>query len=295
MPVYQNQSQSECAMSLLYCLVEQAQVSPHWTHVCEETKIPFTRIPTTTTTERETVLSQQPTMSAFVVTADGKVKNIALKSRTLDETFEEYCLLFPIARDVEMQDIYVRPGDVVGTRECVSVFYDSGGFFQGKNKYFEGKTRSVSGAILAVWTRIAIDNTTACDDVLLDRPLTEPDFVKYAKSFEDDLAGFVRRGSHPQLSVLHYGLFPDIKRVWSKDGPTSYTVNGLDLRACRFSGLPSGGQYDVDLLTHRFDFEGLLEMRKEDLSWWYIFNDLPDVEDWFDEMSLKHCAKRKRH
>lgn len=194
-------------------------------------------------------------MSALVVTADGKVSNIALKSRTLDDAFDEYYkVLFRCARDVEMQDIYVRQGDVAGTREGVSVFFDSGGgdTFQGRNKYFEGKTRPVFGAILAVWTRVAVDNTTACDDVILDRPLTENDFMKYAKSFEDDLAGFVRRGSHPQLRV-EYELFPDIKRTWTKDGSTSYTVNGVDLRACKQSSRwPSGGQYDVDLLTHRF-------------------------------------------
>ncbi|CAM9849833.1 unnamed protein product [Ectocarpus sp. 12 AP-2014] len=151
-----------------------------------------------------------------------------------------------------MQDIYVRRGDVAGTREGVSVFYDSGGAFQGKNKYFEGKTRQVCGDVFAVWTQVAEDNTTACDDVILDRKLTEGDFVKYIKSFEDDLAGFVRRGSHPQLRV-HYDLFPNIKRVWFKDGSASYTVGGVDISAGRtLSRFPSGGQYDVDLLTHRF-------------------------------------------
>lgn len=77
-----------------------------------------------------------------------------------------------------MQDIYARRGEVVGTRACVSVLYDIGGNSQGRNKYFEGKTRPVFGAVLAVWTRIAIDNTTACDDVLMDRTLTEGDFHK---------------------------------------------------------------------------------------------------------------------
>lgn len=192
-------------------------------------------------------------MSALVVTADGKVSNIALKSSNLDDAFEEYYkVIFPLARDVEMQDIYVRRGDVAGTREGISVFYDSAGVFQGNNKFFEGKTRQVCGGILAVWTRVSLENTTACDDVLLDRPLTENDFMKHVKSFEDDLAGFIGRGSHPQLK-LHYSLFPDIKRIWSKDGSASYTVNGVDLLTCRRSGgLPSGGQFDVDLLTHRF-------------------------------------------
>ncbi|CAM9788616.1 unnamed protein product, partial [Ectocarpus sp. 12 AP-2014] len=192
-------------------------------------------------------------MSALVVTVDGELSNIDLKSRTIDDAFDEfYKVLFPASRDVEMQDIYVRRGDVAGTREGVSVFYDSGGAFQGKNKYFEGKTRQVCGDVFAVWTQVAEDNTTACDDVILDRKLTEGDFVKYIKSFEDDLAGFVRRGSHPQLRV-HYDLFPNIKRVWFKDGSASYTVGGVDISAGRtLSRFPSGGQYDVDLLTHRF-------------------------------------------
>lgn len=89
-----------------------------------------------------TFLTLQPTMSALVVTADGEVSNIALKSHTIDEAFEEYYkVLFPRSRDLEMQDIYARRGEVVGTRECVSLFYDSGRNFkgQGRNKYFEGK------------------------------------------------------------------------------------------------------------------------------------------------------------
>lgn len=194
-------------------------------------------------------------MSALVVTADGEVSNIALKSHTLDEAFEEYYkVLFPRSRDVEMQDIYARRGEVAGTRECVSVFYDSGGNFkgQGRNKYFEGKTRPVFGALLAVWTRIAIDNTTACDDVLMDRTLTEGDFLKYVKSFEDDLAAFVGRGSNPILRV-QYELFPNIKRVWSKDGSAWYYLGDVDLRAGgRINRKLAAGVYDVDLLTHRF-------------------------------------------
>lgn len=103
-----------------------------------------------------------------------------------------------------------------------------------------------------MWTQVAEDNTTACDDIILDRKLTEEDFMRYMKSFENDLAAFVRRGSNPQLR-LEYDLFPNIKRVWYKDGSTSYTVCGVDLSACTtLSRLPSGGQYDVDLLTHRF-------------------------------------------
>lgn len=71
-------------------------------------------------------------MSALVVAPDGKLSNVALKFKTLDEAFDEYQVLFPAARDVEMQDIYVRLGNVAGTRECICVFYDSGGFSQGK-------------------------------------------------------------------------------------------------------------------------------------------------------------------
>lgn len=108
------------------------------------------------------------------------------------------------------------------------------------------------GGILAVWTRIAMENTTQCDDILiLDRQLTENDFVEFTKSFED-LADFVRRCSHPQIRV-QYELFPNIKRVWSRDGSTSYTLNHIDLSDGSMSRvLPSGGRYDVDLLTHRF-------------------------------------------
>lgn len=70
-----------------------------------------------------------------IVTADGQLSNIDLKSQTLDDAFDEfYKVLFPKSRDVETQDIYTRRGDVAGTREGVSVFYDSAGAFQGKNK-----------------------------------------------------------------------------------------------------------------------------------------------------------------
>lgn len=191
-------------------------------------------------------------MSAIIVSKDGQLSNVNIRSKTLDEAFGEYDEYFPDARDVEMNDIYVRRGDVVGTREGVSVFYDSAGVFQGKNKYFEGKTRPVFGGVLAVWTRIAAENSKKCDDVLLDRPLTENEFMNYVTSFEDDLAKFVRRVSHPQLRV-RYELFPTINKAWAANGTTWYTLNDVDLRnGNKGSHHSSAGRHDVDLLTHRF-------------------------------------------
>lgn len=76
--------------------------------------------------------------------------------------------------------------------------------------------------------------------------------IKYVKSFEDDLAAFVRRGSNPILRV-QYELFPNIKRVWSKDGSAWYYLGDVDLRAGgRINRTLAAGVYDVDLLTHRF-------------------------------------------
>ena len=50
------------------------------------------------------------------------------------------------------------------------------------------------GAILAVWSSgISLSKIDMPDDLLLDRPLTESQFVEYAKSFEADLAAFVSR------------------------------------------------------------------------------------------------------
>lgn len=50
----------------------------------------------------------------------------------------------------------------------------------------------------------------------------------------------------------------------------------------------------IHCMRGRFEFEGLLEMMQENMSWWNIFSDRGDVQDWFDETSLGVNMKRKR-
>ena len=138
----------------------------------------------------------------------------------------DYCTVSSCSTDVETQDIYVRRDDVAGpTRECVSVICTTAGESSG------GRTRTsrakLAQYLVQYWRcgpgSLQYRRHDGSDDVLLDRPLTEDDFVKYAGLFEDDLAGFIHHGSHLQLSV-EYKLFPNIKRTWTKDRSTSYTV-----------------------------------------------------------------------
>lgn len=190
-------------------------------------------------------------MSALVISESGGVANIELKSRTLDEVCEEYRSLFQNIRDAEMQDVHVRLGEIDGTRECVCALYDSASRYHTRNSYFEGKTRPVFGGILAFWTRVPLDNTTTCDDVLLDRKLTEGDFMQYVMAFQDSVTRFVRRKSGPHLVVEH-DLFPTINRVWDEEGLAWYVVNGVDIRSGNEQPQLSGGLIDIDLLTHKY-------------------------------------------
>lgn len=50
----------------------------------------------------------------------------------------------------------------------------------------------------------------------------------------------------------------------------------------------------IHCMRGRFEFEGLLEMMQENMSWWHIFSDRGDVQDWCDETSLGVNKKRKR-
>lgn len=193
-----------------------------------------------------------PTMTALLITAHGEVSNIAIEGRTPLGIVDAYRNIFPSARDVEMHDVYVRLGEVRGTRECMCVFYDSAHESHVKvNPYFVGKTRDFYGGVLAVWTRADLDNTTGRDDVPLGRVLTEDEFKQRIVAFGEDVADFVRRISNPML-LIKYPLFPNIRRFWSKEGGSWYSLNGIDLRSGSREPSPFEGTYDVDLLTRRF-------------------------------------------
>lgn len=191
-------------------------------------------------------------MRGLFFSADGKPSSVALKSQTLDDAYSEYRALFPYALDVEMQDIYVRRGRVPGTREGISVFYDCGGsHHQVENNFFEGNTRPVWRAILAVWSSGPLSSIETPGDVLIDLPLTETEFVDYAKAFEADLAAFVGRESKPGI-VIEYYLFPSLTREWIGNGTRWYTLNRISLRFGETPDtLQKSGCYDVDLLTFR--------------------------------------------
>ncbi len=194
-------------------------------------------------------------MSGLKISADGLASAVSLSSRRLVQVYDEFQAMFPAARDVEMQDIYVRRSDddAPGTAESVCVFYDSGACHEKLNPFFAGKTRPVRGGVLAVRSRVT--SPKKCDDVLIpDRPLSEDEFVEHAQTFEADLAGFVDRATGSRFE-LEYNLFPDIRRAWSKDGSRWFIVNGVDLRrgVVRSGSLPPlVGIYDMDLLTFRY-------------------------------------------
>ena len=191
-------------------------------------------------------------MAALLITGQGEVSNIAIEERTLLGVEGAYRRIFPSARDVEMHDVYVRLGEVRGTRECMCVLYDSAHESPvTMNPYFVGKTRAFYGGMLAVWTRADLDNTMGRDDVPLGRVLTEDEFKKRIVAFGQDVADFVRRISNPRLRI-EYPLFPNMTRFWSEEGKAWYSLNGVDLRSGSRETLPHEGMYDVDLLTRRF-------------------------------------------
>ena len=195
-------------------------------------------------------------MRALLITSAGKAEHVSLKSTTLNQAYDEFKTLAPASLDVEMHDIHVERGLVDGTRECVSVFYDTFHGVRDKNPFFEGKTRPVFGAVLAVWTRAAIENTTKCDDKLIDRHLSADQLVLYLKAFEDDLASFIRRVSGPNFS-FDYELFPVVYKM-SRGRRKWYNLNGVNLNNGSTQRAKVDAIYDVDLLTHHFKWRAFV-------------------------------------
>lgn len=189
-------------------------------------------------------------MRALLITSSGQPEHVSLQSATLDEAYDEFKTLFPASRDVEMHDVYVACGEVGGTRECVCVFCDTFRGLRGRNPFFQGKTRPVFGAVLAVWTRVALDDTATCDDTLLDRHLTTDQLVRYLQAFEDNLTSFVRRVSGPNLA-FEYELFPTIYKM-NRGRKSWYNLNGVNLTSGSTKRSKVDAMYDVDLLTHHF-------------------------------------------